>query len=204
MARLRSRGLNETEKQKSPAGKPGQTELGFNMANEPQTETEVKSLERNCGWFRAMRGPTPLELIRANPSAFILAYIISYRAQYSAEFNRHNLALGEALIGDHRNYGMSERQYRTAKQKLEKWHFATFKATTKGTIAKLTDTRLFSIFRLESDGQKDKQPTGKRRPSDGQPTTTKNLRAGKNGERAERVPASPAVSRLDALAVGGT
>ncbi|MCX6923055.1 MAG: hypothetical protein NT154_07585, partial [Verrucomicrobia bacterium] len=49
--------------------------------------------------------------------------------------------------------------------------------TNKGTVGKLTDTRLFSIFRLASDGQNDSQATDSRRTGDGQPTTTKNIRA---------------------------
>ena len=129
------------------------------------------------GWFRAMRNPDALELIRANPCAFLLAYIIACRAQYRIGFNQHNLQLGESLLGDFKSYGMSERQYRTAKALLAKFRFATFKTTNRGTIGKLIDTRLFSIFRLPNDGQKDTQATDRRRTTDGQPTTTKNERA---------------------------
>jgi hypothetical protein len=118
-----------------------------------------------AGWFRAMRGPDALEVIAANPLAYVLAAVICHRARFSGTFNRYGLALGEALLGDHQSYGMTERQYRTAKHQLAKWRFATFKATTKGTVARLMDSRLFSVFRLDTDGQNDGQATDGRRLS---------------------------------------
>lgn len=139
----------------------------------------------NHGWFRAMRNPEALELLTAYPNAFKLAYIIAFRGQYSATFNRHNLAPGEALLGDHDRYGMSEQNYRTAKKQLAKWHFATFKPTTKGTIAKLTDTRLFSIFRIEGNDQDNGQLTDSQRTGNGRVTTTKNIRAEERKEHEE-------------------
>jgi hypothetical protein len=130
--------------------------------------------ERHLGWFRAMRGKIGYEIMKRNRCAFLLMWVIGERGQYSDEFNQHNLNPGEAFLGDFENYGMSEREYRTAKRLLEKWGFATFKATSKGTVGTLADTRLFSIFRLESDGQKDRQLSNGRRTGDGQATTTKN------------------------------
>jgi len=124
------------------------------------------------GYFEATRSEDPLELIRLNPFAFILAYIIAHRANWRGGFNRHNLEFGEAFLGDHAKCGMSERQYRTAKAQLAREGFATFKATTKGTIARLTDTTLFKINPPKGDGQ----ATGRRQPADGQPTTNLNLK----------------------------
>ena len=106
------------------------------------------------GWFRAYRNQEALELISANPNAFVLAYLIAYRAQWTNRFNRHDLQMGEALLGDFTAYGMTEREYRTAKGHLEKWGFATFKTTNKGTIGKLTDERLFGVRTVRGDGQK--------------------------------------------------
>src|SRR5215831_1631130 len=117
----------------------------------------------NVGWFRAMRTKEALELIAVNPLAYVLAAIIAHRGRYNESFNRHNLELGEAFLGDHDSYGMSEREYRTAKKQLSKWNFATFRVTNRGTIGKLIDTRLFSIFRLPSDDQDAKQETDRRR-----------------------------------------
>lgn len=137
---------------------------------------------QRCGWFRAMRTSDALDLIRANPLAYILAAVIAHRAQYRVGFNPYNRALGEALLGDHENYGMSARQYRTAKEQLAKWHFATFNATSRGTIGKLTNTRLFAIFRLESDERNDTQATSERRATDEQPTDSRRLPRTKEGK----------------------
>ena len=79
--------------------------------------------------------------------------------------------IAEALLGDYSACGMTEQQYRTAKSQLEKWNFATFKSTNKGTIGKLTDTRLFSTSEATGNGQNNMHPTGKQRAANGQPTT---------------------------------
>jgi hypothetical protein len=50
------------------------------------------------GWFRAMRTDEAFELLRKNHCAFILAYVIAYRAQFRAGFNRYNLKLGESVV----------------------------------------------------------------------------------------------------------
>ncbi len=131
----------------------------------------VRAVE-SAGWFRAMRTQEAAELLAFSSDAFLLAYVIAYRAQWSTRFNRHGCAPGEAFLGDFREYGMTERRYRTAKAHLEKWGFATFKATNKGTIAKLADSRLFDVLLSPSDGQGDEPGTSDRRTADEQATTT--------------------------------
>ena len=130
------------------------------------------------GYFRASRTDDALELLKLNPLALVLAYVIANRAKWRNGFDRHGLSIGEAFIGDHDNYGMSERCYRTAKSQLAKWCFATFKTTNKGTIAKLIDTRLFEIVAGSSDEQNaDKRRTGDE-PADRQETTNLELKSG--------------------------
>ena len=123
------------------------------------------------GWFKTTRGNDALELIRLNPLAYILAAMIAHRARWRDGFNADGLGPGEAKLGDFKSYGMSARQYRTAKDQLAKWQFATFKTTNKGTIGKLIDTRLFNPLNAFADEQNDSQPTSRRQASDKQPTT---------------------------------
>ena len=125
----------------------------------------------NNSWFKSIRSTDALELIKVSPQAFTLAYVIAYRARYTEGFNSDGLEQGEAMLGDHKNYGMSARQYRTAKQQLAKWRFATFKTTSRGTLGKLVDTRLFDPLNIASDKLGDRQPTSSRQASDKQPTT---------------------------------
>ena len=142
---------------------------------EPKTLSngQQRPVFATSGYFEATRSEDALELIRLNPLAFILAYFIAARANWRGGFNQHNLEFGESFLGDYEEYGMSERQYRTAKKQLARGRFATFKPTSKGTIAKLTDTRLFKINPPKGGGQ----ATNMRRPADGQPTTNLNLKA---------------------------
>lgn len=136
----------------------------------------------NNSWFKSIRSPDALELVKVSPQAFSLAYVIAYRARYTEGFNADGLEPGEAMLGDHKNYGMSARQYRTAKQQLAKWRFATFKTTNKGTLGKLADTRLFDPLNIASDKLGDRQPTSSRQASDKQPTTNKKDKKVKNEE----------------------
>jgi hypothetical protein len=126
----------------------------------------VTSTVNTHGWFKAIRSKEAMELIRANPNAFILAFVIAHRGRYSDSeaFNADNLAVGEALLGDYPNYSMTHKQYRTAVNQLEKWRFAAFRRTNKGTIGKLLDTRLFSISPIPEG-----KPKGNPRAIKGQP-----------------------------------
>jgi hypothetical protein len=131
------------------------------------------SIRRVHGYFEAIRNDEVLDLISHNKHAFILLYIIAYRANWDdTKFNSHNLQFGEALLGDYQRYDMTQGQYRSAKKKLEKHRFATFKATSQGTIAKLVDTRIFKINPPSKDGQK----TLNQRPRNEPITTNLNLK----------------------------
>ena len=130
-------------------------------------------------FLQLVRSKETEELMK-DPNSFMLLTQIAYRARRTDEFNVIDLEPGEALIGDYRNIGLSERKYRTAKNKLEKWKFATFKPTSKGTIAKLINSRVFDINIVTNDDQKDRQETNERRASDGQTTTNNNDNNEKN------------------------
>jgi hypothetical protein len=126
-----------------------------------------------AGYFEATRSNDAIELIKLNPRALVLAYVIAARANWRGGFNHQGCNFGEACLGDYENYGMSEREYRTAKDHLAKNGFATFKSTTKGTVAKLTDTRLFKINPPTGGGP----GTDQRQTSDGLTTTNLKLKA---------------------------
>lgn len=126
----------------------------------------------SLGWFKAIRSEEALELIKASPNAFIIAAVIAYRARWRDTFHHHNtLELGEAMLGDCHSYGMTEQQYRTAKQKLTDWGFATFRSTNRGTIGKLTNTRLFSVLQETINDQNNSLSSDCQR-SNNEPATT--------------------------------
>jgi hypothetical protein len=115
-------------------------------------------------WFTAIRNEEALELLRASRNAFVLAYVIAFRARWKDGFNRHGLDQGEAMLGDWEAYGLTRQEYRTATEQLAKWGFATFRATSKGTVGKLIDMRLFSLLPPERNHQ-DNQPATSEQPS---------------------------------------
>jgi hypothetical protein len=125
----------------------------------PNNNGQLPQAQGNTGWFKAMRSPDALELIRANPLAFVLAYVIASRARWREGFNADGLALGEALVGDWKQCGLSRQQYRTALRQLEEWQFATIRPTKRGTFARLANTRLFDVLPSASNDQSNHQLT---------------------------------------------
>jgi len=117
-------------------------------------------------WVKLMRSETTRELLAKDIPALLLAILIAIRTKRTKGFSIHGLQLGEALIGDFKSAGLTERSYRTAKQHLEKYGLATFKPTNKGTVATLTDTRIFDVNLEQNDEQNVKQATDRRRASD--------------------------------------
>ncbi len=127
------------------------------------------------GFVKLIRSEKTLALM-GDPNAFTLASVIAYRAQRTDAFNIHGLAVGEALLGDFARYGMTQSEYRTAKKKLSRWKIATFRATNRGTIARLLDDEVYDINRERNDEPDDKQMAGKARTDDEQSATTKKSR----------------------------
>lgn len=134
------------------------------------------------GFVKLNRCKETEELLAKEYDCFALLTLIAYRAKRTSEFSALGLKIGEALIGDYKACGLTERRYRTSKDKLEKWGFATFKATNKGTIATLCNSLIYDI-NVETI---DEPNANKRRASDEQATTNKNDKKERNKEVASR------------------
>lgn len=130
------------------------------------------------------------DLIRI-PNAFILITIIALRAKRTHDFNIHGLTMGEAMIGDYKNYGLTEAAYRTAKDQLTKHGLITTRATNKGTVATLLNSEIYDINISDNDKQNNGQTTGRQRAGNeldnGQVTTNKN----KELKNKELLPPTP-------------
>lgn len=137
----------------------------------------------SAGFVKMMRTPDILELIEASPLAFALAALVALRARFRPGVSLKGLNPGEAFLGDYAACGLSEQQYRTAKGKLAEWGFATFRATNKGTVAKLIDTRLFDVLNATANGQSNEQATT---PATDKQRLTKNGKKGKKGENGKK------------------
>lgn len=133
----------------------------------------------NEGFVKIKRSTETLEIIK-DPKAFVLLTQIALRAKRTDGFSAANLDPGQALIGDYQAIGLSEQEYRSAKQRLERHGLATFKGTNKGTIATLCDTRVYDINIHPGNDQSNGQTTIKQRSSNDQTTTNKNVKNIKN------------------------
>ena len=142
------------------------------------------------GFIKAMR-TEEADFLDDHPIANHVLNVIARRARRTpCKLNK--LEVGECFIG-HKGLGITERQYRTAKKQLSEWSLVEFKrgrkATDKGTVAKLLDSRVYDINITEGDGRR----TEEGRKGDGKETTNKEC---KNEIKEEDIP-SPKKESLD-------
>lgn len=129
------------------------------------------------GYIKLNRGLKTLELLKNN-KAFLLLTHIALRAKRTSEFNIYGLIVGEALLGDYKNYGMSRQEYRTALHNLKKWDFITTRTTNRGTIARIIDNSIYDIN--EETQQPARQPTANQQATTKQPSTNHQTTTNKN------------------------
>ena len=140
-------------------------------------------------WLKLYRGRVTEELM-AHPWALLLFMQIALRAQRTNTFNRYDLDVGEALLGDYKSLKMTEGQYRAAKKFLEKHSFATFRGTNRGTIAKLINTDIFDP-NLENEDELNNEQTTAQQQTDNEPTTTtNNVKKENNAKNGKKAPNS--------------
>ena len=84
-------------------------------------------------------------LLENHPNAFLLLSQIAMRAKWK-DCPITGMKAGEAFVGDWKKAGLhSEKSYRHAKKVLTECKIAAFKGASKGTVATLMDTRIFSV-----------------------------------------------------------
>jgi len=99
------------------------------------------------GFVALHRSDEVLALMERHPNAFLLLSQIGIRARWSDEVCQiTGLKKGQAYIGDWQKAGLeSQMKYRYAKKILKKAQFVTFKGTSSGTVATLTNKAPFSV-----------------------------------------------------------
>ncbi len=129
------------------------------IADSLKIATKEESTMSN-GFIKLIRSDL-IEQLAKYPNAFTLLFIIAIRARRT-DCPITGLKKGEALIGDCHNYGMTQREYRSAKKRLADGQITTIRTTSKGTIAKLCNTTYYDL-NLDDEGQAQRQSKDKRR-----------------------------------------
>ncbi|HEY8960782.1 MAG TPA: hypothetical protein VIM57_01165 [Luteolibacter sp.] len=110
-------------------------------------------------------------LIEKHPTAFLLLTQIAMRAKWK-DCPINGLKAGQAWIGDWREAGIrTENAYRHAKKVLETCQLATFRGTSKGTIATLSTSTIYSISKEANHEQEHGPATSQPQASNGRTTT---------------------------------
>ena len=133
----------------------------------PAERINVVQFPNRRGFVKLSNESEMLESLLKNGKhkEFALLTVIALRSRRTPD-PVSGLDVGQCFLGDFKSYGMTEREYRTAKKNLDKWGLASFKATNKGTVASLANTAVYDINAEKA--------TGNRRTDDEQATTNKN------------------------------
>lgn len=123
-------------------------------------------------WIALHCGDETESLQAKHPNAFLLLCQIARRAKWK-DCAITKLKEGEAFIGDWKQAGLpSEKAYRVAKTVLTNCGLVAFRGASKGTVATLVSSMIFTLNADERGGQKGEQRadtgTGKGRTK-GQP-----------------------------------
>src|SRR5438445_7501779 len=108
------------------------------------------------GFIMFNRNLETMELLR-DPYAFALLALIAQRARWRAFLSRDHLEIGEAMLDDCEDFGMSRSIYRNRLKKLVRWKQITIRTTNKGTIAKLISPLVFDINQTAKDQPENRQ-----------------------------------------------
>lgn len=76
--------------------------------------------------------------------AFLMLLKIAYNTKRDDMFSIPDLKVGEAFITAD-ILGISQQTFRGTKKRLEKWGFAKFTPNNKGTIARMTTDKFFTL-----------------------------------------------------------
>lgn len=126
-----------------PAAPPAVTRAASHVRRSRTSNAAILG-GQSRGFVKLQRSVVTEELMKDAP-AFLLLTQIALRARWSREPGLNNLSFGEALVGDSRAIGLTEKAYRLAKARLAKWRLADFRGSSKGTIATLLDDRIYAI-----------------------------------------------------------
>jgi len=85
------------------------------------------------------------EMLRKRSTSFSLLTLIALRSRRTNEIN-DGIEVGEALIGDYKEYGATQQIYRSDKKYLAKIGEITIRSTSKGTIAKLISNEMIFLY----------------------------------------------------------
>jgi hypothetical protein len=128
-----------------------------------------------------MRTEDAETLLLRFPNAFLLLTLIALRARRAGDKCKWTgLGRGQAMVGDHESCGLSRQEYRTAQANLQSLSLATFKPTSKGTIATICGADVYDI-NADGDNHQSNQTATINQPSTNhRPTTNKNVKKDKN------------------------
>lgn len=135
-------------------------------------------------FFIRVRDSAEAREIAKKPHALALLWLIALRAHRGSETNIHGLKFGQAFVGDLAACGMTEQQYRTAKDMLRRAGLATFRGTNKGTVATLLGGSIFDVSFAPFSRQSNEQATSKQRAGNDPATTNREEEGDPEGERA--------------------
>jgi len=158
-------------------------------------------MDNQGGWFAVHRTPQLEHMVQKDQNALALMMQAAMRARWNEGWNEHGLGVGQALVGDHENIGLTRAEYRSALSRLEKYGIATIKTTTKGTVLTLTGQTLTVCNDQRDSQQNNHRPTIAPPSPHHRPTTNEEVKKERSKEREdeEREEAARIAARIPSV-----
>lgn len=162
--------MDDGENQKAPEGvnHSRRRKNAPPASNAKGQEKSTRLKDRHPEGFVAVpRNGSAIALMKRSRNAFVLLFWIAMSARRTNAQNSWKLRPGEARIEGCGDLGMTQGEYRNAKEVLASNKLATFKGTNKATIATLASIDVFDInaevSNEQCNDQSSKPATNKRR-----------------------------------------
>lgn len=132
----------------------------------------------NNGYVALFRSQATYELLKGDHKAFVLLTFVALRVRWSdGGLNMDGVEVGQAFLGDHREYGMTRGQYREALGRLARYGMlSAIRTTNRGTVVTLGNLDIYDPV-MGAGNHQDDQPHGHqatiKQPSGSHQTTTK-------------------------------
>ncbi len=127
-----------------------------------------------AGFIKLTKSEQMGRLLFDDPIAYRLMAVIAWRARRT-DSALTGLKAGQAMIGDYKKLGMTEKQYRGAVKRLTKGGLIGAQGTNKGTVATILNTVCYDL-NIDGEGRTKGDPEGGQRADKGRLTKKEDIK----------------------------
>lgn len=154
----------------------------------------------NNGWIKVHRKFTKWEWYTDVPVKVLFLHLLLKANHEGERWKGREIERGQCVVGRHKlaeETGLSERQIRTALDKLKNTGEIRTESTNKFTLITVVNYALYQAYDTDERPTNDQQATNNRPTSDQQPTTNKNDKNIKNEKNKRNIFIKPSFEEVE-------